>query len=77
MISDYSYYSLDSLLSSNKKWYVVDGNIIDNKESDNTFEGRDDTIINNSDVDINDLGKLKTEVIALKMFITDQLYLLK
>ena len=77
MISDYPYYSLDSLLSSNKKWYVVDGNIIDNKESDNTFEGRDDTIINNSDVDINDLGKLKTEVIALKMFITGQLYLLK
>ena len=34
-------------------------------------------IINNSDVDINDLGKLKTEVIALKMFITGQLYLLK
>ena len=42
-MSDYPYYSLDSLLSSNKKWYVVDGNIIDNKESDNTFEGRDDT----------------------------------
>ena len=77
MISDYPYYSLDNLLSSNKKQYVVDGSIIDNKESDNAFEGRDDTIINNSDVDINDLGKLKTEVIALKMFITDQLYLLK
>ena len=77
MISDYPYYSLDNLLSSNKKWYVVDGSIINNKESDHAFEGRDDTIINNSDVDINDLGKLKTEVIALKMFITDQLYLLK
>ena len=77
MISDYPYYSLDNLLSSNKKWYVVDGSIIDNKESDNAFEGRDDTIINNSDADINDLGKLKTEVRALKMFITDQLYLLK
>ena len=46
----------------------------DNKESDNAF---DDTIITNTDVNINDLNKLKTEVMALKMFITDQLYLLK
>ena len=49
----------------------------DNKESDNAFDGSDDTIITNTDVDINDLYKLKTEVMALKMSITDQLYLVK
>ena len=48
-----------------------------NMESDNAFKGSDDTIITNSDVDINDLNKLKAEVTALKMFTTDQLYLLK
>ena len=52
-------------------------NNIYNKESDNAFEGTDDTIITNTDVDINDLNKLKTEVMALKMFITDQLFILK
>ena len=56
---------------------MADGSNIDNKESDNAFEGSDDTIIIITDVDINDLNKLKTEVMALKMFITDQLYLLK
>ena len=48
-----------------------------NIESDNAFKGSDDTIITNSDVDIGDLKKLKTEVTALKMFTTDQLYLVK
>ena len=52
-------------------------NNIDNKESDNAFEGTDDTIITNAHVHINDLNKLKTEVMALKMFITDQLFILK
>ena len=47
---------------------MADGSNIDNKESDNPFEGSDDTIITNNDVDINDLDKLKTEVMALKMF---------
>ena len=56
---------------------MADVSNIDNKESDNAFEGSDDTITTNTDVDINDLYKLKTEVIALKMFITDQLYLSK
>ena len=56
---------------------MADVSNIDNKESDNAFEGSDDTIITNTDVNINDLNKLKTEVMALKMFITDQLYLLK
>ena len=56
---------------------IADGSNIDNKESDNAFKGSDDTIITNSDVDINYLNKLKTEVTALKMFTTDQSYLLK
>ena len=56
---------------------MADGGNIDNKESDDPLEGSDDTIITNSDVDMNDIDKLKTKVIALKMFVTDQLYLLK
>ena len=32
---------------------MADGSNIDNKESDNAFKGSDDTIITNSDVDIN------------------------
>ena len=56
---------------------MADISNIDNKESDNTFEGSDNTIITNSDVDINDLDKLKTEVMTLQMFITNLLYLLK
>ena len=56
---------------------MADGSNIDNKESDNAFNGSDDTIITNSNVDINYLNKLKTEVTALKMFTTDQFYLLK
>ena len=48
-----------------------------NNASGKAFEGSHDTIVTNSDADINDLGKLKTEVMAFKMFITGQLYLLK
>ena len=44
-------------------------NNISNKESDNAFEGSDNTIITNSVVDINDLDKLKTHVMSLKMFV--------
>ena len=39
---------------------------------DNTLDQNDNTIIGISD----DLYKLKTEVIALEMFVTEQLYLL-
>ena len=56
---------------------MADVSNIDNKESDNAFEGSDDIVITNTDVNINDLYKLKTKVMALKMFITDQLYLSK
>ena len=47
-----------------------------NEESDNKFaDCSDDTVVTNSDV--NDVTKLKTELLALKMFVTDQLYILK
>ena len=47
-----------------------------NEESDNKFSDcSDDTVVTNSDV--NDVTKLKTELMALKMFVTDQLYILK
>ena len=47
-----------------------------NEESDNKFSDcSDDTVVTNSDV--NDVTKLKTELLALKMFVTDQLYILK
>ena len=38
---------------------MADRTNVDNKESDNAFEGSDSTIITNSDVDISDLDKLK------------------
>ena len=44
---------------------MADVSNIDNNESDNAFEGSDDTIITNIDFDINNLYKLKTEVMAL------------
>ena len=47
-----------------------------NEESDNKFSDcSDDAVVTNSDV--NDVTKLKTELMALKMFVTDQLYILK
>ena len=47
-----------------------------NEESDNKFSDcSDDNVVINSDV--NDVTKLKTELLALKMFVTDQLYILK
>ena len=47
-----------------------------NEESNNKFcDCSDDTVVTNSDV--NDVTKLKPELLALKMFVTDQLYILK
>ena len=47
-----------------------------NEESDNKFSDcSDDTVVTNSDV--NDVTKLKTELLAFKTFVTDQLYILK
>ena len=49
-----------------------------NEESDNNISDcTDNTAVANSDVKISDVNKLKTEVMALKMFVTEQLYLIK
>ena len=56
---------------------MADVSNINNKEYDSAFESSDDTIITNTGIDINDLDKLITKVMVLKMFITDQIYLLK
>ena len=45
--------------------------------SDNTFNRIDNTAFANSDVEINDVNKLKAEVMASKMLITEQLYIIK
>ena len=51
--------------------------LISNDQIENTFDSSNDTIIDNSDPDLNELSILKAEVHALKLFITEQLYLLK
>ena len=45
--------------------------------TENAFDSSSDTIIDNFDSDRNELDKLKAEVLALKMFVTEQLYLIK
>ena len=48
-------------------------------ENDSNFisEESDNNIFNRSDVEIIDVNKLKTEVMVLKMFVTEQLYIIK
>ena len=48
-------------------------------ENDSNFisEESDNNIFNRSDVEIIDVNKLKTEVMVLKMFVTEQLYIRK
>ena len=46
------------------------------EQNDDIFDCSDNTIIDNSDSE-NDLTKLKTELLALKMFVSEQIYLLK
>ena len=48
-------------------------------ENDSNFisEESDNNIFNRSDVEIIDVNKLKTEVMVLKMFVTEQLYFIK
>ena len=41
------------------------------------FHRSDNVAVANSDVEIIDVNKLKTEVVALKMFVTEQLYIIK
>ena len=48
-------------------------------ENDSNFisEESDNNIFNRSDVEIIDVNKLKTEVMVLKMFVTEQLCIIK
>ena len=46
------------------------------EQNDDIFDCSDNTIIDNSDSE-NDLTKLKTELLALKLFVSEQIYLLK
>ena len=56
---------------------MADKGILNYQErNDDIFDCSDNTIIDNSDSE-NDLTKLKTELLALKMFVSEQIYLLK
>lgn len=49
-----------------------------NEESDNNIFNRSDSVaVANSDFEIKDVNKLKTETMALKMFVTEQFYIIK
>ena len=55
---------------------MADKGILNYQErNDDIFDCSDNTIIDNSDSE-NDLTKLKTELLALKMFVSEQIYLL-
>ena len=54
-----------------------DSNFI-SEESDNSISNHsDNAAVGNSDIEIIDVNKLKTEVEALKIFVTEQLYIIK
>ena len=54
-----------------------DSSFIREESDNNIFNSRDNAAVANSDVETNDIDKLKTEVVALKMFVTEQLYIIK
>ena len=54
-----------------------DSSFIREESDNNIFNSRDNAAVANSDVETNDINKLKTEVVALKMFVTEQLYNIK
>ena len=54
-----------------------DRNFISEESGNNIFNHSDNVAVANSDVEIIDVNKLKTEVVALKMFVTEQLYIIK
>ena len=43
----------------------------------NIFDRSNNATVANCDVELNNINKLKTEVMALKMFVTEQLYIIK
>ena len=54
-----------------------DSNFIGEESDNNIFNHSDNAAVANSDVEIIDLNKLKIEVAALKMFVNEQLYIIK
>ena len=56
---------------------VDDSSFINEESDDNIFNRSDNTAVANSDVEINDANKLKTEIMELKMFVTKQFYIIK
>ena len=43
----------------------------------NIFDRSDNATVANCDVELNNINKLKTEVMALEMFVTEQVYTIK
>ena len=54
-----------------------DRNFISEESDNNIFNHSDNVAVANSDVEIIDVNKLKTEVMVLKMFVTEQLCIIK
>ena len=54
-----------------------DSNFTREESDNNIFNHSDNSAVANSKVEIIDVNKLKTEVAALKMFVTEQLYIIK
>ena len=53
-----------------------DSSFIRDRSDNNIFNNHDNAAVA-SDVETNDINKLKTEVVPLKMFVTEQLYMIK
>ena len=54
-----------------------DRNFISEESDNNIFNHSYNVAVANSDVEIIDVNKLKTEWMVLKMFVTEQLYIIK
>ena len=51
--------------------------ISEDEQENNSFDRSNDTIIEKNEADINDLELLKAELSALKMFVAEQIFLIK
>ena len=54
-----------------------ESNFISEESDNNIFNCSDNAAVANSDVEIIDINKLKTEMAALRMFVVEQLYIIK
>ena len=54
-----------------------DSNFISEESDNNIFNRSDNAAVANSDVEIIDINKFKTEMATLKMFVTEELYIIK